>query len=72
MAHEQELGNMLKSAYIEARSQFKPRGGNATVIPSRGGKPVPAANDEQKSPPDEEIDDELDVDESEWLEEEEA
>lgn len=71
-AHEQDLGSMLKSAYIEARSQFQPRGGKATVIPSKGGKPVAAANDEPESSSDEEINDEIDMAESEWPEEEEA
>lgn len=71
-AQEKELGSLLKSAYIEARSLFQPRGGKATVIPSRGGKPVVAANDEPESRSDEDINDDLDIGENEWLEEEEA
>ncbi|MFO7594135.1 MAG: hypothetical protein R6X15_08850 [Pseudomonadota bacterium] len=70
--HEQELGGLLKSAYIEARSQFSPRGGKATVIPSRGGKPAAAANDEPDINSDEVGGDDIDMAENEWLEEEEA
>jgi hypothetical protein len=50
-ADEQTLVKELKAAYIDVRSAFDPRGGKAVVIPTKGGKPVTAANDE----PDEDI-----------------
>lgn len=64
---EQELCRTLKSAYTEARAEFTPRGGKPVLIPARGGKPTPAANDE----PQEEVAEAF-ADEDGWLEEEEA
>lgn len=68
-AQEQRIGSTLKSAYIEARSQFTPRGGKPVLIPAKGGKPTAAANDEEDS---DHFSEEVDIDMSEWLEEEEA
>lgn len=71
-AQEQELGQTLKSAYIEARNRFTPRGGKAMVIPTEGGKPAAAANDELQDEDDVVFLDEPDLDEDAWPEEEEA
>lgn len=62
---EKSLSKRLKSAYIEARSEFSPRGQRAVVIPAKGGKPLPAANDEPAA-------DDYATGEGEWLEESEA
>jgi len=69
---ESDISKTLKTAYVEARGNFVPRGSKAVVIPARGGKPTPAANDDD--PTRKETDDDYDesVDMDEWLEEEEA
>lgn len=65
---EKALSKSLKAAYIEARNSFIPRGDRAVVIPSRGGRPVSAANDERREVelPD---DDNALLDDEEWMEE---
>lgn len=64
---EQDLRKTLKSAYLKARGQFTPRGGKPVLIPAKGGKPTPAANDEPAEP----LGDGF-ADEDIWLGEEEA
>lgn len=69
-AAEQAIGQEMKAAYIEVRNGFSPRGGKASVIPLKGGKPTQAAND---APEDDKVlafADEVEIDEEEWLEEE--
>ena len=66
---EEATGKELKAAYAEARSSFIPRGGKASVIPAKGGKPTAAANDEPEID-DVDFGDDAGIDE--WAEEEEA
>lgn len=64
---EEAVEKALKAAYLEARSSFTPRGSKNVLVPAREQRRSLAAEPQHALPDD--YDDELLLEEGEWLEE---